>query len=263
MIATIKALETLAPEIPKLVLFGTSFFADLPKREILYGLDPGLMKNHNIRRFGYHGLFHEACAKKILRKLKKKSPGKTPRIISLCLNPRPELAAILGNKPRMVTSGATPLEGLPGHTGCGEIDPAIVLLLSQKHGWGPEQINKVLTRESGLFALAYPSASIGKIFQPGKQDCKLARQVLQYRILLSCGAALSTLGGLDAIIFSGQFAKAGVPFVKWLFKRKFFQRLNRKNPIEVDFLEDSLEQIISEKVSAAVIEYEWEKEAVS
>ena len=67
----------------------------------------------------------------------------------------------------MVTSGATPLEGLPGHTTCGELDPSIVLTLADKLHWGPEQINGVLTMESGLLGLTGSPMTMASLLEDG------------------------------------------------------------------------------------------------
>ena len=84
------------------------------------------------------------------RQLRKELNINSARIISICLEPQPEVAAVKGLRALMVTSGATPLEGIPGHTTCGQIDPSIVLTLSESAGWGPEKINTELTKQSGL-----------------------------------------------------------------------------------------------------------------
>ena len=67
--------------------FETGFFVDLPKREQRYAVSDA-----ELRRFGYHGFFHEAAA----LESEGRSGGRAKRTLSLCLESRPELAAILG-----------------------------------------------------------------------------------------------------------------------------------------------------------------------
>ncbi|MBN1902039.1 acetate/propionate family kinase [Candidatus Sumerlaeota bacterium] len=252
IMAILESLSELAPRIPRLLLFGSSFFVDLPVRETLYGLNPELIQSRNLRRFGCHGLFHEAASRAVLKKMKGRLYPKNPRIISLSLNPVPEIAAILGRKPMMVTTGLTPLEGLPGHHTCGEIDPAIVLLLAKEKKWGPEKINDILTRQSGLSALADRTATMDHVLESGEEKYKLAREVLLYRILLACGSAVATLGGVDAFVFSGQYAGCGGILAGEILSTSFFSRLNRDHKIAIEFLEDSLDRIIAEKTCAAI-----------
>jgi len=49
--------------------------------------------------------------------------------------------------------GMTPLEGLVMGTRCGDIDPAIIFHLHDALGYSVEQINNMLTKESGLLGL--------------------------------------------------------------------------------------------------------------
>ncbi len=137
--------------------------------------------------------------------------------MSLCLENQPEAAAIIGNRPVMVTSGATPLEGLPGLTSCGELDGGIVIALAQKKLL-PEQINHLLTQESGLVGLVGRKTSWREVFHSEEPEAKLAREVVQYRMLQVAGAAAAAMGGLDVIIFSGRWAAlASVlgPYLTW------------------------------------------------
>jgi acetate kinase len=263
ILAVMEELTELAPKTPQVLLFGSSFFVDLPVRETLYGLNPDLMPSRRIRRFGYHGLYHEAACRAVLRKMKKRDHRKNLRIISISLNPGPELAAISGTKPLMVTGGLTPLEGLPGQQTCGEIDPAIVLLLSKEKSWGPEKINQILARESGLFALADHTATLDRVLDSGEVKYRLARDVLLYRILLACGSAVAVLGGVDVFVFSGQYVKCGMTLAEEILSTKFFSRLTQNQGVGIEFLEDSLDSIIAEKAGAAILQGRMQNESVA
>ena len=142
-------------------------------------------------------------------------PG-MPRILSICLEPRPELAAVCGLQPVMVTSGATPLEGLPGQTSCGELDPSIVIALATEHGWGAEQINTVLTQESGFKGLTGADATLETCTRPTTPPCAWPARSSSTASCWPCGAGMAAMGGLDAIVFSGRFVSLGQPVFAWL-----------------------------------------------
>lgn len=204
----LEAAREVFPETPAVLTFGTSFFVDLPLREQRYGLDREQVPW--LRRFAYQGLYHQAACEHVLRKRRaKEQVDAQPRILSICLENQPEAAAIIGRRPVMVTSGATPLEGLPGSTSCGELDGGIVLSLAQQLSWGPEQINRVLTQESGLLGLVGRPTNLKEVFSSTAADVQLARQVMEYRLLLAAGSAAAAMGGLDVIIFSGRWATVG------------------------------------------------------
>jgi len=242
-IRLIKLLGRTIPIPDVILLFETAFFVNLPLQERIYAVNDKSDET-NARRFGYHGLFHDVALRKIEQKL-----GKECRIISICLEPVPEVAAIYNGKPIMVSSGSTPLDGIPGDTTCGEIDPGIVLLLEEKKRWGPEMINDMLTRKSGLSAIAGERTSIDEIFD-GDEKYAPARKILEYRILLSCGSAMALMNGFDALIFSGKYIRSAGKLSEWLLPKLLeasYDKFKLKLPA-IYFLRDSLEEIILNKM---------------
>jgi len=189
------------PEVPIVLVFETSFFSGMPERESRYAISPAIIKKMNIKRYGYNGICHETACLMVSRQLRKKLKTSSPRIISICLESQAEVAAVKGRRVLMVT------RAIPGETMCGQIDPSIVLTLSETVGWGPEKINAVLTKESGLFGLTDENITLEDAFTQNKSDFLLARQICQYRLLNACGAAIAAMGGVDAIVFSGRFVK--------------------------------------------------------
>ena len=191
--------------VPIVLVFETAFFVDMPAREHLYGVDVNSACNAGLRRYGYRGIHHEAGCKEVHRKERQNGRTRAQRILSIVLGRQIEVAAVFGRRPVMVTSGATPLEGIIGETSSGAIDPSIVLTLAEKTGWGPERINTVLTKESGLSALADRPVSLAEVFELDSDDLKAVREIVEYKILNACGAGVAALGGLDAIVFSGEY----------------------------------------------------------
>jgi acetate kinase len=197
------------PAAPLVLSFETAFFAKLPVREQCYGLDFALTGAGELRRYGYHGLYHQAASHALGRRLRTKREIEAPRVLSICLEPRPEVVAVSDGMPLMVTSGATPLEGLPGDSSAGEADPAIVLTLAQAGGLGPEAIHHLLTHESGLSGLVGHATTLGEVVEAGDADSRRALGVFQHRLLLSAGAGVAALDGLDGIVFSGRYGHTG------------------------------------------------------
>jgi len=214
--ALARAYEKSCPACPILLTFETAFFADLPDREALYGLDAGLMKSLDIRRFGFHGLYHDAASRHAARQIADAGNVPVPRVISICLEQKPELAAVSGRRPVMVTGGATPIEGLPGETSCGDLDPSIPLKLAGAQKMGPEQLDLVLGRESGLAGLAGRDIDLVEALDSTDAAEAFAGDVFRYRLLLACGAGISAMGGIDSIVLSGRYAKSGESLGRWL-----------------------------------------------
>ena len=166
-------------------------------------------------RFGFQGIFHEAACREVAGRV----GGHPPRVISLCLEPRPELAACVGGRPVMVTGGNTPVEGLPGERTCGDLDPSVTLKLAHDTPGGLEEANRILTCDSGLRGLVGRDVSLAELLDNSCQDLQLAQEVFVYSVLRACGAGIAALGGLDALVYSGRYAASGTALHAWLAPR--------------------------------------------
>ncbi len=203
------------PKTPIALAFETSFFVDLPLRETTYALPSGT--GVGVRRWGYHGLYHETAVGELEESL---PPHARPaRILSICLEPCPEIAAVRGRTPLMVTSGSTPVEGLPGEFSCGDVDPAIALALATDATLGPERANTMLTEESGFFGMLGWPATLGDVLTLKRARVARVREYLLYRMLLAAGSGIATLEGLDGVVFSGRYVEQAQPVASYLLPR--------------------------------------------
>ncbi|HUW83895.1 MAG TPA: hypothetical protein VMZ31_13995 [Phycisphaerae bacterium] len=252
LLVLIEACQEIFPNRPLVAAFETAFFVPLPPREHLYALAADTTGSSSLRRYGFHGLLHEAACAHVLRLTRASRPGTLPRTLSLCLEPRPELAAVAGGRPIMVTGGATPLEGIPGQTSCGQIDPAIVMALAQEKGWGPEQIDAVLTRQSGLLGLTGQPTDLDMLFTDNREEYRLARQMIEYHILRAAGAGVAALGGLDAIIVSGRFTQAGRVLGPWLREQLHLPGRPQLPAVRLEFYTETIGRIVADQALAAV-----------
>lgn len=212
------------PETPAVLVFESAFFVSLPERESRYAMDIEEQRRQRIRRFGYHGLFHECAAMTVHREMQR--PLHTIpslRIVSVCLEPRPEVAGIRGLQAMTTSGGFTPLEGVPGETTCGQIDPGIPSILAERLGWGPERIDRTLTRESGLKGLLEKPVSFAELFDEspdsGPASRQTARELILHSLTLQAGMAGAALGGVDALVVSGRYHQLADRFLPELRTR--------------------------------------------
>ncbi len=237
VIRLIKLIKEISPNIEIKLFFETAFFASLPDYEQVYALDKSLLKM-DIRRYGYHGLIHKA----VYDKIKNENP-EVRKIISICLDPVPEIAAVIDGKPIMTSSGATPVEGIPGDTTCGELDPGILILIEEKKKYGAETLNEIITRQSGLSAIAGKQITISDVFKDEK-DNKKAAKIFKYKILLQCGSAIAAMDGFDALAFSGRYVDAAHYFADWLIPE--LKRIAVKEFFpKIFYFNDSVEKVIA------------------
>jgi acetate kinase len=112
--------------------------------------------------------------------------------------------------------GFTPLEGLMMGTRSGDIDPALPLKLIKTLKTTPEEIDKLLNRESGLKGISGKYSDMRDIWSESKKDpkSKLAMEIYCYRIAKYIGSYAAALNGVDAIAFT-----AGIGENAWYIRK--------------------------------------------
>ncbi|MDD5292011.1 MAG: acetate kinase, partial [Candidatus Omnitrophica bacterium] len=86
-----------------------------------------------------------------------------------------------------------------------DIDPAVVLYIMQKDKIGPEQMEEILNKQSGLKGVSGISNDmrlIGKAAKKGSKRAKIALSVFTYSIRKYIGAYIAVMGGVDAVVFT-------------------------------------------------------------
>ncbi|MBU0707205.1 acetate/propionate family kinase [Patescibacteria group bacterium] len=216
-VAGIKACIRLLPGIKNVVHFDTAFHATLKPESYLYALPNKYYTQHNIRKYGFHGLSHQYVAERAALKLKR--PLSKLNLITCHLGSGCSLTAIMKGKSIDTTMGFTPLEGLVMATRCGDIDPAIVLYLINQIKLSTQQVQHLLNKESGWKGLSGISSDLREVLivagykVPGftskkkynpkvRQQAKTAIDVLVYRIQKYLGSYLARLPRTDAIVFT-------------------------------------------------------------
>jgi acetate kinase len=236
-------------------VFETTFFLNLPARERICTISPETTPGAQSQRLGFHGLMHEAACRQAGVRMNRDGFTLPAKTVSICLDSRPEVAAAVGMRPVMVTGGVTPLEGLPGDTSCGDLDIGIIIKIGHELDWGPEQINQILTGESGISGLLRRRITLGEVFASTQKDCRLVQKFILYKLLQACGAALAAMGSIDSIIFSGKYGSTGQIIGPWLLSQLGFMSKKDTEPrLHWEIMEQPVERIIAEIAKALVTE---------
>jgi acetate kinase len=241
----VRICQEVFPGVPVALLFETSFFTKLPCRESLYAIETQRQGKPAARRFGYHGLHHEAACAAAQQRWALQGEKTRPAVLSVYLGNHSEIAGAMGNTALTVTSGASPLEGLVGSTMCGDIDPAAILEIAERKKWGPEQIDTVISRKSGLLGLTGERVTLDEIFAQDKELFVKARAIVQYRMLCAAGAAAAALGTINLIVFSGPFAHLGSILGPYFASCLFAKGPRPHKPVDFFILPQSLDEIIA------------------
>jgi acetate kinase len=201
----VAARELFGKDVPQVAVFDTSFHHSIPEQALLYALPYHLYRRHRIRRYGFHGTSHRYVAfrYRALRELTREQTN----IITLHLGNGCSATAIRQGNSVDTSMGMTPLEGLVMGTRSGDLDPAIVNLIATKEGMSPSEVDALLNKQSGLLGISGLSNDMrmlqAELAENHDRRVQLSIDVFCYRARKYIGAFLATMGGADAVVFTG------------------------------------------------------------
>jgi acetate kinase len=195
--------RSLVPGTPQVAVFDTAFHASLPAPAYTYA-GPREWVDAGLRRFGFHGINHEYVAHRTARILDRSLAGL--RLLTCHLGSGASLAAVRHGRSVDTTMGFTPLDGLAMATRSGSVDPGLLLHLLRSGDTSADELYEVLNRESGLAGLSGTGGDMRDVLtarEGGDAGAQLAFGVYVHRLHRCMGAMLPSLGGLDAVAFTG------------------------------------------------------------
>jgi acetate kinase len=199
------AREILGGKIPQVAVFDTAFHGSIPEYAYLYAVPYHLYRRHRIRRYGFHGTSHRYVAYRY-RMLNQLTREQT-NVITLHLGNGCSAAAIRAGHSVDTSMGMTPLEGLVMGTRSGDLDPSIVNLIATKEGMQPHEVEGLLNTQSGLLGISGLTNDMRVLQEELRLNddrrVHLAIEVFCYRARKYIGAFLASMGGADAVIFTG------------------------------------------------------------
>jgi len=189
------------PNVAQVAVFDTAFFASLPRVAAEYAIASRYGVDQGVRRYGFHGLAHEA----LWRRWSQLHPDLPlgGRVITLQMGGGVSAAAIERGKPLDTSMGFSPLEGLVMGTRSGDIDPAVVPYMEKRLRKTSDEIIALLNRESGVSGLSGGVTDLGKLAADPAAHAQFAVDLYCYRARKYIGAYLAVLGGCDGIVFGG------------------------------------------------------------
>lgn len=195
------AREVLGAALPQVAVFDTAFFAALPPEATAYALPRTLCERHGVRRFGFHGLAHQALCKRWREVHPKLSKG--GKVVSFQLGSGCSAAAIDHGRPLDTSMGFTPLEGLVMASRSGDIDPGLLLYLQRVENISPAALERLLNEESGLRGVSGLSGDMRVLLASTEPSARLAVDLYVHRARKYLGAYLAVLGGADGVLIGG------------------------------------------------------------
>jgi acetate kinase len=202
-IAALDAVSRALPRTPAFACFDTAFHTTMPAAAATYALPSAWRRRWGLRRYGFHGLSHAWVARRVPELLRRSA--RELRIVSCHLGAGASLCAIADGRSMDTTMGFTPLEGLVMATRSGSVDPGLMLWLLERGAVSAQEMGQVLEHQSGLRGLAGMGdmRAVLERARAGDRSAELALGVYLHRLRAGIGAMTASLGGLDALVFTG------------------------------------------------------------
>ena len=212
-LAGIRALRRIKPDVPHVAVFDTAFHRDLPPHASTYAIPLGLARAHGVRRYGFHGTSYAWVSRGAAEMLGR--PLEALALVVLHLGNGCSAAAVLNGRSVDTSMGLSPLEGLVMGTRSGDLDPAVVFHLHRQAGLSYNEVEAVLTKQSGLKGLAGDNdlRVVEARAADGDKSAQLTLDVTCYRIRKYVGAYAAAMGRLDAVVLTGGIGENS-PYVR-------------------------------------------------
>lgn len=226
--AGIRAVKTILPEIPQVVVFDTAFHQTMSKEAYLYALPKEQYTKYKIRRYGFHGTSHSYVAQKAAELI-----GKKGKIITCHLGNGASITAVENGKCVDTSMGFTPLAGVVMGTRSGDIDPYIPLYIMKTQNKTPDEVNTLLNKQSGMLGICgfSDNRDVEVGYLKGDQESIDAMNVYVHTLLRFIGGYIAVLGGVDAIVFTAGVGENGSIVRKLVVERLAYLgiKLNEEN----------------------------------
>ena len=206
-LAGIEAMRATLGDVPQVACFDTAFHRTQPEEAQLFAL-PRKITAEGVRRYGFHGLSYEYIADVLPAHLGPRAEGK---VVVAHLGNGASLCAMEGRRSRATSMGFTAVDGLMMGTRTGSLDPGVILYLLERHHMDARALEKLLYKESGLLGVSGISQDMHTLLASPERAAREAVDLFCYRLVSEIGALAASIGGLDALVFTGGIGEHAAP----------------------------------------------------
>ena len=204
----VKIMRELLPNAKHFGIFDTAYYSTMPEESYLYPVPYEWYKKYGVRKFCFHCSSHKYVVNRAVEMIKKE----LSKVISCHLGNGASICAAIDGKSFCTSMGLTPLEGLMMGTRSGSIDPAVIKFISEKENLSIAEVDNILNKKSGLLGVSELSSDmrdIEKGLSENNEGAKRAFNLFCHKLIEQIGAYIATIGGVDAIVFTGGIGEKG------------------------------------------------------
>ncbi len=195
--------QQIMPGKPNVAVFDTAFHQTMPDYAYMYALPYDMYTKHGIRKYGFHGTSHYYVSNEARNMLDKKH---NTRIIVCHLGNGASVSAVLDGKSIDTSMGLTPVQGLIMGTRAGDIGAGALQYMMSQENLTIDQALDVMNKKSGMLGISGKSSDLREVLEGaanGEDRCRLAIDMIAYRIKQYVGSYAAALDGVDALCFTG------------------------------------------------------------
>lgn len=211
----IKAIRQLFPDILQTASFDTAFHRTMPDMNRRFAI-PRAMHDQGIKRYGFHGLSYQSIAQHFNQF--EPDLGRKKLVVAH-LGSGASICALDQNKSVDTSMSFSTLDGIPMATRCGNIDAGVLLHLLNQQNMSADEVTDMLYHRSGLFGVSGISGDCRDLLASDAPEAKQAIDLFITRIAGEITRQATSLGGLDAIIFTAGIGEHQ-PEIRALIARK-------------------------------------------
>jgi len=215
-LSAIEAVSNWAVQLPQIACFDTSYHHTQGPLAQMFAL-PREWYDKGILRYGFHGLSYEYIASRLPSYLGKLAEG---RVIVAHLGNGASMCAMQHRQSVASSMGFTALDGLMMGQRCGSLDPGVLIHLLRHYKMSIKELEHMLYNESGLLGVSGISNNMQVLQESSLPNAKQAIDLFCYTAAQQLSSLVSTLNGIDAIVFT-----AGIGENSAQIRRQICERL--------------------------------------
>ena len=199
----IEACRNLMSGKPNVVVFDTGFHQTIPEERYLYPIPYHYYRDYKIRKYGFHGTSHSYVSKRVAEIMNK--PLESLKTIVCHIGQGASLCAVDGGKSVDTSMGLSPLGGIMMCARSGDLDPSIVTFLMKKENILPDEMDRILNKESGLLGISGVSSDVRDVEAEatnGNKRAELSLKAYDLNIAQYIAKYAVSMGGVDTIVFT-------------------------------------------------------------
>jgi acetate kinase len=202
-LALVDAARRRLPGVPHVLCPDTAFHVTLPESAATYALPSEWRRRYGLRRYGFHGLSYTWALGRTAELLGRSAASL--QVVLTHLGGGSSVCAVCQGRSVDTSMGFTPLEGVPMSKRSGSVDPGMLLWLLSGSRLSIEELREGLEHRSGLLGLSDGrSGDTRELVAAGDPASALALEVFVHRVSREIAAAATSLGRLDALVFTGE-----------------------------------------------------------